>query len=93
MQDHARLGALVPESGGERRRVETCAGCLGYLKTLTTLIGTPAGDVLLEDLASVDLDLAALGAGYRRPEGPGYSIAVTVAARPGLARRLLGIGG
>jgi FdhE protein len=93
MRDHARLGALVPESGGERRRVETCAGCHGYLKTLTTLTGAPAGDVLLEDLASVDLDLVALGAGYRRPEGPGYPIAVTVTARPGLARRLLGIGG
>jgi FdhE protein len=93
MREHARLGALVPESGGERRRVETCESCHGYLKTLTTLSGAPPGDVLLEDLASVDLDLVALGAGYRRPEGPGYAMAVTVTARPGLARRLLGIGG
>lgn len=91
--DHARLGALVPESGGERRRVETCGVCRGYLKTLTTLTGAPAGDVLLEDLASVDLDLAALAEGYRRPDGLGRPIAVTVAARPRLARRLLGIGG
>jgi FdhE protein len=93
MREHARLGALVPESGGERRRIETCSVCRGYLKTLTVLTGTAAGDVLLEDLASVDLDLVALGEGYRRPEGPGHPIAVTVAARPGLARRLLGIGG
>jgi FdhE protein len=93
MRDHARLGALVPESGGERRRVETCGVCRGYLKTLTTLTGAPAGDVLLEDLASVDLDLAALGEGYRRPEGLGHPVAVTVTARPGLARRLLRIGG
>jgi FdhE protein len=93
MRDHARLGALVPESGGERRRVETCGACRGYLKTLTTLTGAPPGEVLLEDLASVDLDLAALGEGYRRPEGLCRPVTVTVAARPGLARRLLGIGG
>jgi FdhE protein len=92
-RDHARLGALVPESGGERRRVETCTACRGYLKTLTMLTGTAAGDVLLEDLASIDLDLVALGEGYRRPDGPGHPIAVTVAARPGLGRRLLGMGG
>jgi FdhE protein len=92
-RDHARLGALVPATAGERRRVETCNVCRGYLKTLTTLAGTPGGDVLLEDLASVDLDLAALGEGYRRPDGLGYPLSVTIAARPGLARRLLGIGG
>jgi FdhE protein len=92
-RDHARLGALVPESGGDRRRVETCAACRGYLKTLTTLTGTPAGEVLLDDLATVDLDLVALGEGYRRPGGLGYPLAVTVAARPGRARRFFGIGG
>jgi hypothetical protein len=37
----------------------------------------------------LDLDLAALAAGYRRPNEAGHPIAIRIVARPGLARRLL----
>jgi FdhE protein len=89
-REHARLGALVPAQGGGRRRIETCGACSGYLKVLTRLDATPRAEVLLEDLASVDLDLAALAEGFVRPDGPGCPLGVMVVERPGLARRLLG---
>src|SRR5262249_35170075 len=36
-RDHLLLTALVPENGGEARKVEACEGCRGYLKTLASL--------------------------------------------------------
>jgi hypothetical protein len=33
---------------------------------------------MLEDLASVDLDVAAVENGFARPFGPGYALGVTV---------------
>jgi len=88
-RDHARLGRLVEEGGGERRLVETCAACRGYLKTLTTLQAAPASDVILDDLGSVELDVAALDQGFARPPGPGCALDVRLEERIGLARRLL----
>ena len=88
-RDHARLGRLVEEEGGERRQVETCAACRGYLKTLATLEAGPASEVILDDLASVELDVAALDQGFARPPGPGCALDVRVEERIGLARRLL----
>jgi len=35
--DHKKLGVLLNEEGEQHIRVETCATCRGYLKTLTTL--------------------------------------------------------
>ena len=70
--DHARLGSLVSDSHGETRKVDTCAACRGYLKTVTTLAPSPADTVALEDLGTVDLDVAALERGYARPDRPGY---------------------
>jgi FdhE protein len=69
--DHARLGSLVSDSHGETRKVDTCAACRGYLKTVTTLEPSPADTVALEDLGTVDLDVAALERGYARPDRPG----------------------
>jgi FdhE protein len=86
-RDHARLAALVSEPTAERRRVEVCRACRGYVKTLTTLQAGPAAEVALDDLASVDLDVAARAQGYRRPERPAGPLAVHVVARPGLVRR------
>jgi hypothetical protein len=79
----------VPEAGGERRRVDTCLGCRGYVKTLATLVGSDPGEVALDDLASVDLDVAALAGGYRRPPGPGHALGLAVVAAPGQRRRFL----
>jgi len=69
-RDHERQRALVPEKGGESRRVDACDVCHGYLKALAQL-GPLAPELIpLEDLASVELDLAAIDRDYRRPETP-----------------------
>jgi FdhE protein len=88
-RDQARLGRLVEEGGSERRQVDTCAACRGYLKTLATLQAGPGSDVILDDLTTVDLDVAALAQGFARPPGPGCALDVRIHERVGLARRLL----
>jgi FdhE protein len=77
MTDHNQLVSLIPEKAGASRAIEACKRCLGYVKTFTTLQASPAGRIMLDDLASVDLDLAAIERGYGRPQGPGYSLDVT----------------
>lgn len=71
-QDHAALGRLVPEEGAAQAAIEVCKRCRGYLKAFTRLRTASPEQVLLDDLASVELDLAAAGRGYRRPQDPGY---------------------
>ena len=78
MTDHEQLLSLVPEQGGNTRVVDACKRCVGYVKTFTTLQATPAARVIIDDLASVDLDIAAVEHGYKRPQGPGYRFDVTV---------------
>ncbi len=77
-RDHEKLGALVPEQRAETQKVETCASCRGYLKTLTALEASPLIELLLRDLETLDLDLASLDRGYARPVGPGYAPDVRV---------------
>lgn len=76
--DHERLMSLVPQNGSSTRFVEVCKSCAGYLKFKTTLQGTDALDIMIDDLASVDLDIAAVEQGYHRPEGLGHSIDPTL---------------
>jgi FdhE protein len=78
MTDHEQLISLVPEQGGNMRVIDACKRCLGYVKTFTTLQATPAARVLIDDLASVDLDIAAVEHGYKRPQGAGYGFDLTV---------------
>ena len=66
-QDHEKLRALVGEAKRDLRGVEACATCKGYVKTVTTLAACAPLDVGLLDLATVDLDVAALEHGYTRP--------------------------
>jgi FdhE protein len=80
-REHERLGSLVLEDGGERLKVEICAGCRGYLKSVATLQGIPAFELLLQDLETVELDLVALDRGYRRPQGSGFPLDARVVAR------------
>ena len=68
--DHARLAALVGADAGQGRRVDTCEMCRGYVKTLAVLRATPPEQIALVDLASVELDIAALEKGYGRPSAP-----------------------
>lgn len=78
IRDHHELVALVPEKDGSNAVIDACKRCLGYVKTFTRLQGCPPGTVMLEDLASVDLDVAALEQGYTRPPAAGYRLDVTV---------------
>ena len=75
-REHERLGALVPEDAPETRRVETCDVCRGYLKTITTLAPTAPEDLGLLDLTTVELDVAAVAAGYARPTHPACELGV-----------------
>jgi FdhE protein len=84
MSEHDQLVALVPEQGSSHAVIDACKRCLGYVKTFATLQGCAPGSVMLEDLASVDLDVAALEQGYMRPGGAGCPLDVRVieAAEP-----------
>lgn len=86
MTDHEELVALVPQKGGSNAVIDACHRCLGYVKTFTRLQGCSPGAVMLEDLASVDLDVAAVEHGFARPAGPGYVLGITVTEK-GAGRR------
>jgi FdhE protein len=87
LTDHQELVSLVPEKSGSTRTVDACKRCFGYVKSFTVLQGSPAAGVMLDDLASVDLDVAALAQGYKRPEGTGYCLDVTIANDPSRGSR------
>jgi FdhE protein len=87
MHDHNALVSLVVEDGSNAV-IEGCSACLGYVKTFTRLQGCPPGAVMLDDLASVHLDVAALEQGYTRPAALGHPLDVTVTGRNS-ARRFL----
>jgi FdhE protein len=76
-KDHERQVSLVAENGA-KLAIEACKSCLGYVKTFSVLQGSPSGKVIVEDLSSVEMDLAAAEQGYRRPEGTGFFLDVTV---------------
>jgi FdhE protein len=84
MTDHRELASLVPEQGASHSAIDACNRCLGYVKAFTRLQGSPPAKIILEDLASVELDVAAVQHGYKRPRGAGYSLGVTVAPSNGL---------
>jgi formate dehydrogenase maturation protein FdhE len=88
-RDHEKLVSLVPDKSGANCVIDACKHCLGYVKTFTTLQGSPPAKILLDDFASVDFDLAAFEQGYRRPQGAGYALNVTVTNNDG-TRRLFG---
>jgi FdhE protein len=81
MADHDELVRLQPENAdvaGASGAIDACNSCRGYVKTLTRLQGCDPGAVMLEDLASVALDIAALDQGYSRPSGAGHALDVRV---------------
>ena len=86
MTDHNELVTLVPEKNEAHAVIDACKRCLGYVKTFTRLQGCPSDAVIVEDLASVALDVAALEQGYRRPSDAAYPLDVTV-TDTGEARR------
>jgi FdhE protein len=78
-REHERLGSLIPEEPGEMLKVETCASCRGYLKSVATLQGIHPFELLLQDLETIELDLVALDRGYGKPEECGFPLEVRVA--------------
>jgi FdhE protein len=75
---HEDLITLVLDQSGVSSAIEACRRCRGYVKTFTKLQGSPAARVLVDDLASVELDIAAVERGYERPPGAGHSLDLTV---------------
>ena len=59
--------------------VETCATCRGYWKTRTVLRALAPDVLLLEDARSIELDIAAVERGFRRPAGGGYAVRIRIA--------------
>jgi FdhE protein len=76
--DHNELISLRPESATSTQMIDACKRCLGYIKTFTTLQPTPPARIILEDLATVEFDVAAFEQGYQRPHGTGYMIDVQI---------------
>ncbi len=79
--DHEHLGYLAPEAGETSRKVEVCDTCKGYLKAEPTVSALPWWGVVLDDAATVALDVAALDRGYHRPERPGFALEVRIVGR------------
>ena len=80
LRDHEELVTLVPGKSDSHAVIDACRRCLGYVKTFTRLQGCPPEAVMLDDLSSVALDVAALEQGYTRPPGAGCPLGISVAA-------------
>jgi len=66
-RDHHHLGYLHVEGEEARRRAATCEECRGYVKMLATLGPLSPPRLLVADLATMHLDLAAAERGYALP--------------------------
>lgn len=69
---------LAPEAERETRQAQACAHCRGYFKVMTTLGPLEPAELLLRDLQSLELDVAALEQGYARPDHPARVLRVKV---------------
>ncbi|HLZ45066.1 MAG TPA: formate dehydrogenase accessory protein FdhE [Gemmatimonadales bacterium] len=76
--EHTNLGYLAPEDGETTRKVEVCDTCKGYVKAEPTVKPLAPWEIVLDDLATVPLEIAALDRGYHRPERPGYAMEAKV---------------
>jgi FdhE protein len=62
--DHRQLGFFHVEGEESRQRAATCEQCRGYVKTIFTLGPLSAPQLLVTDLSTLHLDLAAAERGY-----------------------------
>jgi FdhE protein len=83
--DHNQLVALVPEVESDRRKIDTCAACKGYLKATPTLRSLSLPEIVAADLGSVDLDLVAIERGFARPAATLIEVRVDGGGRRGAA--------
>jgi FdhE protein len=63
-RDHRQLGYLHAEGEESSRRAATCDSCRGYVKTVATLTPLSDAGLLVSDLATMHLDMAAAERGY-----------------------------
>jgi FdhE protein len=63
-RDHRQLGWFGAEGEEGRYRASTCDACRGYVKTVATLGPLGAAGLLVADLATLHLDLAAADRGF-----------------------------
>lgn len=66
-RDHRQLGFFHVESEETRCRATTCEACRGYVKTVSTLSALGSPHLLVTDLATLHLDLAAADRGHYVP--------------------------
>ena len=57
----------APDEERKDRRIEVCAGCGGYLKTIDVAELSPFPLLSISDIETTDLDVAAMEHGYARP--------------------------
>lgn len=69
---------FAAEQEREMRRAVTCDPCQGYFKVQATLGPLDLPELLLRDLETIELDLAALEHGYCRPDAPGWALSLQV---------------
>jgi FdhE protein len=62
--DHQQLGYFFVESEEGKYRVTTCSGCNGYVKMISTLGELSPLRLLVADVATLHLDLAAADRGF-----------------------------
>jgi formate dehydrogenase accessory protein FdhE len=66
-RDHRNLGYFGVEGEESRHRATTCEACRGYVKMTATLAPFSPPALLVADVATVHLDLAAADRGYSSP--------------------------
>jgi len=76
--EHEKLSSLLSEERGSTSSIDVCETCRGHLKVFTRLKGVEPASVVLDDLASAELDIVAATRGYARPPGVAYSLNVTM---------------
>ena len=67
LRDHRQLGFFSVGGQEARYRCATCDGCQGYIKMVQTLDRLSGPQLLVYDVATLPLDLAAANCHYRRP--------------------------
>ena len=67
LSDHHQVGYFHIEGEEAKLRVATCDQCRGYVKTVSTLSALDPRAILVTDLATIHLDLAAVERRYSRP--------------------------
>jgi FdhE protein len=63
-RDHSQLGSLQSEGEEAKYRASVCDACHGYVKMASTLAALPPLGLLVADVATLHLDLAAAERGF-----------------------------